>query len=60
MKKILKCFNFIWPKSSRQFFQIANSRFSFFSIKFWKCSARKICALEKAEVSANQQKEAIG
>ena len=47
-------------KSSWQFFQIANSRFSFFSIKFWKCSARKICALEKAEVSANQQKEAIG
>ena len=48
------------PKSSRQFFQTASSHFSFFSITVWKCSAHKIFAVEKVEVSANRQNKAIG
>ena len=32
----------------------------FSALQFWKWSARKIFAVEKAEVSANLQNEAIG
>ena len=60
MKKILKCFNFFWPKSSGNFFKLLIHASLFSALQFWKCSARKIFAVEKAEVSANLQNEAIG